>query len=263
MAPKDLVLTLWRGQVETHVKVAGNGPPLVYFHGAEGLKWDGWLSRLAERHTVYAPEHPGTSPGLPNTIEAIDSLWELVLFYDELFEALGLERPAVMGHSFGGMVAAEIAATRPERVGKLVLVSPVGLWREDVPVFNWMISSREQLFQASFHDPRSEKAQRAFAFPTDPGPLQDAIIQQTWSLACTGKFTWPIPDKGLKRRIHRIKAPTLLVWGRSDRVVPVVYAEEFRKHLPQAQVRLFEHSGHLPYIEEEEGVTAAIEEFLR
>ncbi|QRK09725.1 alpha/beta hydrolase [Archangium violaceum] len=263
MMPKDVALTLWRGQVETRVKVAGKGPPLVYFHGASGPKWDGWLSRLADRYTVYAPEHPGTSAGLPNAIHAIDSLWELVLFYDELFDALGLERPFVMGHSFGGMVAAEIAATRPDRVGKLVLVSPVGLWRDDAPLLNWMIVSPEQVFQASFHDPRGEKARQFSAFPADPEQMKEAIVQATWSLACTGKFTWPIPDKGLKRRMHRIKAPTLIVWGQSDRIVPVVYAEEFRQRIAQAQVRLFERSGHLPHIEEEEGVTAAIEEFLR
>ena len=117
------------------MKVAGNGPPVVFFHGAFGLQWDAFLDRLAQTHTVYAPEHPGTTPGAPDSIKPIDTLWDLVLYYYELLDELGLDAPAVVGHSFGGMVAAEVAATNPARVSKLedAVREPVTLGRDADP----------------------------------------------------------------------------------------------------------------------------------
>ena len=128
---QDRTLTTWRDEIETRVKTAGAGPPVVFLHGAYGLQWDPFLDNLSQSHTVYAPEHPGTTPGAPDALKPLDNLWDLVLYYYELFDELGLDAPAVIGHSFGGMVAAEIAATNPERVSKLVLIDPIGLWRDD------------------------------------------------------------------------------------------------------------------------------------
>ena len=112
----------------------GSGEPLVFLHGAYGLTWDPFLEKLAESFTVYAPEHPGTTPGEPDGIQALHDLWDLVLYHYELFDVLGLAAPRLVGYSFGGMVAAEVAATAPERVSKLALIAPLGLWRDDAPI---------------------------------------------------------------------------------------------------------------------------------
>src|SRR2546421_316445 len=77
---------------------------------------------LARDFTVYAPDHPGTSDGDPESHRSLDDMWDLALFYDELFDKLALDKPALVGHSFGGMVAGDIAANFPKRVGKLVLI---------------------------------------------------------------------------------------------------------------------------------------------
>ena len=130
-------------QVETRVQVAGDGPPLVFLHGAMGLTWDPFLASLTDRYTVYAPEHPGTSLGDPDAIKAVDDLWDLVLHYYDLFDRLELAAPVIVGHSFGGMVAAEVAATNPARASKLVLISPVGLWRDDLPVAHFLTMAPE------------------------------------------------------------------------------------------------------------------------
>ena len=92
-------VSAWRGRVQPRVHVAGDGPPLVFLHGATGLAWNPFLDALAGRFTVYAPEHPGTSPGQPDAIDAIDDLWDLVLYHYELFDALGLRAPAVVAGS--------------------------------------------------------------------------------------------------------------------------------------------------------------------
>src|SRR5439155_21151196 len=83
-----------------------------------------------------------------------------------------------------------------------------------------------------------------------------------WSLACTGKFVWPIPDKGLKKRIHRISAPTLIVWGKQDGIVPPVYAQEFAERIAGARVEMIDGAAHLPQIEQTEKVSKRVADFL-
>ena len=257
-------LTVWQNKVEAKVKVAGDGPPVVFMHGAGGLVWDPFLDGLGQSFTVYAPEHPGTSVGNPDAINPIDNLWDLVLYYYEVFDQLGLESPPIIGHSFGGMMAAEIAATNPERVGKLVLLSPIGLWRDDAPVKNWMIiTPATDLPKYLLADPEGPLAQQMFDLPEDPDTRVATQLQMIWSMACTGKFVWPIPDKGLKKRIHRIAAPTLIVWGKQDRLVPPVYADEFKSRIPQAQVELVEQAGHIPHLEQMETVSRLVLDFLK
>ena len=259
----DRTVSVWQDKVASHVKVAGNGPPLVFLHGAGGLVWDDFLTRLAEQHTVYAPEHPGTSIGDPDAIQSIDNLWDLVVYYYELFDGLGLRSPTVVGHSFGAMVAAELAATAPERVSKLVLLSPIGLWRDDAPVRNWMIvTPATDLPKYLFADPQGPVAQQMFGPPPDPAVAVEGVIQLMWSMACTGKFVWPIPDKGLKKRIHRITAPTLIVWGKQDALVPPVYADEFAQRIGGSRVEYVDGAGHMLQLEQIDRVTRLISEFL-
>ncbi len=262
---QDRTVSAWRDEIDTRVKVAGDGPPVVFLHGAYGLQWDPFLDDLSRSHTIYAPEHPGTTPGAPDALKPLDNLWDLVLYYYELFDKLGLESPAVIGHSFGGMVAAEIAATNPERVGKLVLIDPIGLWRDDQPVRNWMITPFGDLPKYLFANQDNPLAQMMAAATrmTEMSDAQmDQQIQIMWSAACTGKFVWPIPDKGLKKRIHRIQAPTLIIWGRQDGIVPPVYADEFASHIANARVELIDSAGHLPQLEQLEIVSKLVSDFL-
>ena len=260
---RERTFSLWRDQIRPRVKIAGDGPPLVFLHGAYGLTWDAFLDNLAQSHTVYAPEHPGTTPGDQDAIKALDDWWDLVLYYYELFDELGLEKSAVVGHSFGGMVAAELAATNPGRVSRLVLISPLGLWRDDVPVKNWMAMPEAEAAKATFLDPEGPIAKRVLGLPEDPEARMDAQIQSTWTLGCTGKFFWPFPDKGLKKRIHRIQAPTLIVWGRQDGIVPPVYAEEFASRIAGARVEVVDDAAHVPHLEQTVAVSELVQAFLK
>jgi pimeloyl-ACP methyl ester carboxylesterase len=254
---------LWQDKVETEVAVQGNGPPLLYLHGPWGLRADGeFLERLAQTHTVYAPRHPGTSASDPDGIAHIDNWWDLMVYYGELFDRLGLRAPAVVGHSFGGLVGAELAATVPARVSKLVLIDPIGLWRDDLPVKNWMILPDDERRRALFAAPDGEAAGRFFGLPDDPAERADAQVGFTWSQACTGKFVWPIPDKGLKKHIHRIQVPTLLIWGKQDGVIAPAYAEEFARRITGSRVELVDRAGHLPHLEQPEAVARLVRDFL-
>ncbi len=262
VAAQERTLSVWGGQIQPRVKISGSGPPLVFFHGANGLTWDPFLEALSQTHTVYAPEHPGTTPGDPDAIKALDDLWDLVLYYYEVFDQLELESPVVVGHSFGGMVAAEVAATDPRRVSRMVLVSPIGLWLDDAPVKNWMSMAPEPLARAVFYDPEGPIAKRVLALPEDPEERVDAQIHTIWTLGCTGKFVWPIPDKGLKKRMRRIQAPTLIIWGRQDGLISSIYAKEFTDRITGARAELVDQASHLPHLEQLDTVCQLVQNFL-
>jgi pimeloyl-ACP methyl ester carboxylesterase len=262
-ATEERQIRLWQGKIETRIEISGAGPSLVFLHGPWGAhSHRGFLDRLAPAYRIYAPSHPGTTPGDPDAIHQLDDWLDLVVYYGELFDRLGLEAPALVGHSFGGMLACEIAAALPRRVGKLVLIDPLGLWRDDLPVSNWMILSEEERRTRLFADPAGTAAERFFALPAEPAARIEVQAAFIWSQACTGKFVWPIPDKGLKKRIHRIAAPTLVIWGNADRLIAPAYADEFGRRIAGARVSLIAHAGHLPYLEQPDEVARLVGEFL-
>jgi pimeloyl-ACP methyl ester carboxylesterase len=254
---RDETVQVWDGRLSLHVKVAGDGPPLLFFHPLQGLAWQPLLDRLAQRLTVYAPEQPGTSPGDPHAIREVQTFWELLLIYEEAIRRLGLDRPVALGQSFGGMVAADLAATFPRLFAKLILLSPMGLWRDDapIPLMEMVAGPRGDMPRYLFAHPQSEAA---LAFPSDPG----AIAQDTWNIGCTTKFGWPIADHGLGRRLHRIRVPTLVLWGREDALVPARYAAEFGSRIAGSQVEVIEDAGHLVQADQPERTWAALNRFL-
>jgi pimeloyl-ACP methyl ester carboxylesterase len=257
----ERTISVWQEQVRMRVLSKGRGPALVFLHGPWGLTWDPFLDALAADFTVLAPEHPGTTPGAPDDIYKLDNLWDLVLCYDELLERLGLERATLVGHSFGAMVACELAAAYPRRVERLALIAPIGFWRDAEPVVNWMTLEPEALRARLFREPAGEAAARLFG-PSEPADAATAArVRLMWAMGATGKFIWPLPDKGLKKRIHRVTAPTLLLWGSDDRLVPPAYAGEFTRRLAGARTETVKDCGHAPHLEQPETVARLIRAF--
>jgi pimeloyl-ACP methyl ester carboxylesterase len=262
-APEVRRLTLWQDRIQTEVEIGGRGPPLVYLHGPWGLAPDrAFVASLAEANTVYAPKHPGTSRDDPEAVHALDNWFDLIVYCGELFDKLGLSAPALVGHSFGALVAAEFAATAPKSVGRLVLIDPVGLWRDDLPVKNWMILSDKARRPSLFADPEGEAARRFFDVPSDPAERVDALAQFIWAQACSGKFVWPIADRGFNKHAHRIAAPTLIVWGKADGIIAPAYAQEFARRISGARVELIDAAGHLPHLERPQTVIKTVRAFL-
>jgi pimeloyl-ACP methyl ester carboxylesterase len=263
-AVRDETVDVWDGRLRLRVKVAGDGPPLVFFHPLSGLAWTPFLDQLATRHTVYAPEHPGTSPGDPRAIDQVQTFWELVLCYEELLRGLGLDRPAAVGHSYGGMVAADLAANFPLLFSRVALLSPFGLWRDDapIPLMEMVAGPPEDLPKYLFAHPDGAAARAAMALPADPALIPAAIAQQAWNTGCTSKFAWPIADHGLGRRLHRVAVPALVVWGRQDALVPVGYAAEFGSRIAGSQVEIIDDCGHVIEADQPEAAWTVLSKFL-
>ncbi len=239
----------------------GSGPPLLYLHGSGGMAgWAPWLDRLAERFDVLSPAHPGFNRS--EGVEQLDDIRDLAIYYLDFLDELGIERAHLLGHSLGGMLAAEIAAMCPHVVDRMVLVAPVGLWRDDAPVLDFFAVSPKVLNEALHHDPNSEAARQFMALPEDEEGRRQAQILRAQNFAAAARFLWPIPDKGLKKRIHRVKAPTLLLWGQSDGIVPPIYGSEFQQLIPGSRLEVFSASGHRPMFEEPDRFHQVVTEFL-
>ena len=253
-------LTLEVGPVTAHVAKAGQGEPLVYLHGAFGFQgWPRLLEILAQRFTVYAPVHPGFSES--DGIDQIDDILDLTLYHYDLLDALGLEAPHVVGHFFGAMIAAEMAALCSHRVNRLVLASPGGLWLDDNPGVDYFVVPASELRTVLFNAPESEVARNAMPDPAS----EDDQTQQTErvrSLGTVGKFLWPIPDKGLKKRLHRIDVPTLVVVAENDQIVPPAYGQQMVRRIPGSRLHTVRDSGHLFILEQPEEFAALVAEFL-
>jgi pimeloyl-ACP methyl ester carboxylesterase len=262
MTALDKEIQVWGGAITATVATAGEGPPLVYMHGAGGLIWNESLERLAEDFTVYAPYLPGTGEGNPTAIYSLASLQDLLLFYFDVLDALELVSPVVVGESFGGMLAAELAATNPSAIGPLVLFSPLGLWRDDAPVPNWTIMTDDELRRTMFHDPQGSAADAFFAPHLDPEAQAAAALRATWAQACSAKFLWPIPERGLRNRLHRIKSRTLVVWGESDQLVSPVYARDFTESIQGARLEMVSEAGHLVQLEQPDAFDRLVKTFV-
>ncbi len=261
-APTVRTIPVRHCNFEAKVKIAGNGPPLVYLHPAGGPIWDDFVEGLTEHFTVHAPHHPGTGETVRELIYQVETLWDLVLIYDEIFDALKLSSVPVVGTSFGGMMACELAAHRPDRISKIVLLDPIGLWRDDAPVAPYMLMSPEKLVATLYKRLDSEPVQKALKMPADPKEAATLIADLVWALGATGKFVWPIPDKGLKKRIHRIKADTLIIWGEDDALISSVYAKEFAQRIANSRVEIIKDCGHVPQIERLDIVKPMVASFL-
>ena len=255
--PDESFIDLRDGRFKIRTLQAGSGDPILYVHGAGGLFWDPLLDALAAGHRVVAPEHPGA--GDSQGIEHVEDLWDLVLYYNELLDHVGIERATVVGHSFGGMVAAELAATSPHRVDKLVLIAPIGLWRDDHPVPDISGIPPESIPALVFADPDSPiAASMPTPDPTDP----ESLFRASQTMASILQFIWPLPDKGLSKRLYRLKAPTLLVWGAEDRLVHPAYGEDFQAAIAGSRLEIVEGAGHVPQLEQAERTIGLITEFI-
>lgn len=274
----EIRIELPGGFAPNRVIVKGDGPPVVFLHGPWGREWTPYLDNLAKDHRVYVPVHPGTDDA--KDLVLLDDIWELALYYDNLFKELGLKSFDLIGHSFGGMIAAELAAIYPHYVRRLVLIDAMGLWRDDVPVEEHVTIAPQDLKALIYADqsrPEVIARENAFEAPemkeamSSPRALtgqqlsvaaREALLHRFSVVAATTHFCHPIPERGLSKRLYRVKADTLLVWGKQDKLVPPIYADEFASRIDNARIAIVDDAGHLPFLEQAGEVSRLTAVFL-
>jgi len=236
----------------------GSGPDLVYLHGAGGITAeDPFLAALACRHHVYAPLIPGY--GDSEEAPEIRDMLDFTLHSWDVVEALGLKDPILVGHSMGGMIAAEMAAVTPNDVSRLALICPAGLWDDDHPIADIFSLLPYEMPKILFHDAEAGAAMlTAGRKVEDPNFLQTYLVTNARQLGMAGRILFPIPERGLAQRLYRIKAKTVIVWGDSDRLVPPFYAHAFKKGIGRAELVSIPEAGHMVVLEQPAAVVEAI-----
>jgi pimeloyl-ACP methyl ester carboxylesterase len=244
------------------VLVGGTGDPLVFFHGAGGLLEDDPLvARLAERYRVHAPELPGY--GESTGEELLEDMLDFTLHGWDVVDALGLDSPTLVAHSMGGMIAAEMACVSPSRVSKLALLAPAGLWLDSHPVADIFGMTPFELPAVLFHDPAAGAAMLGGGVDfSDTDAVIAFFVGNAKRLGTAGKILFPIPNRRLSKRLYRLTADTLVVWGESDRLMPPVYAEQWCSLIPGAELVTVPEAGHMLHLEQPDAVAAAVEKFL-
>ncbi|NQV61199.1 MAG: alpha/beta hydrolase [Alphaproteobacteria bacterium] len=237
---------------------AGQGDAVVFLHGAGGLMPDDrFFQALAAKFHVYAPLLPGY--GNSQGEDGLHDMLDATLHTGDVIEALGLVKPALVGHSMGGMLAAELASLAPNDVEHLALIAPAGLWLEAHPIEDLFAKLPFELPELLFHDVvLGEKLMTSGLDLDDPAFLSEFLVINARRLGMAGKLLFPIPDRGLSRRLHRIKAKTLILWGESDRLIKPVYGKAFAAAIANSQLQTLPEAGHLVTHEKPEQVVDAI-----
>jgi pimeloyl-ACP methyl ester carboxylesterase len=241
---------------------AGSGTPLVFLHSAGGLLRDNpFLDRLAQRYHVFAPEWPGY--GESTGEDLLEDMLDFALHGWDLVDALGLRQPHLIGHSMGGMIAAEMACLAPREVGKLALAAPAGLWLDEHPIPDIFAALPYQLAELLFHDPQAgQQLLTGGADLSDMEALKEFYIASQRRLTMAGKILFPIPNRRLSKRLYRLTAPTLILWGAADRLIVPAYAARWTTAIPAARVQMIDAAGHMLPYEQPEAFAAAVAEFL-
>jgi pimeloyl-ACP methyl ester carboxylesterase len=241
---------------------AGSGMPVVFFHGAGGLLADNpFLDQLAARYHVFAPELPGY--GESTGEELLEDMLDFTLHGWDVVEALGLTRPHLVGHSMGGMIAAEMAAVAPHDLDRLALVAAAGLWIEEHPIPDIFALLPGQLVELLFQDP--DKGQALLTGGVDFSDMEAFkafYLGQQRRLAMAGKILFPIPNRRVTKRLYRVTAKTLVLWGEADRLIVPAYAQRWARLIPGAAVQMIPDAAHMLPYEQPQALVDALVRFL-
>jgi pimeloyl-ACP methyl ester carboxylesterase len=236
---------------------AGAGRPLLYLHGAgDAGQWLPFLDDLAARHDLLAPEHPGF--GASDMPAWLDTIPDLANFYLDLIDQLDLHDIDLVGHDLGGWIAAELAVRDPRRLASLTLVTAAGIHVPGAAQIDPFLRTDEQRIRDLFHD--QAHADEMVGRLLRPETEDQILRNQT----TTARLTWQPRgyDPHLAKWLHRIKLPTLLVWGANDKVLPPAYAAAWQRLVPGAQLVTLPDCGHLPHVERRADCVSALTTFF-
>jgi pimeloyl-ACP methyl ester carboxylesterase len=240
--------------VKTVVYSAGSGDPVVFFHGAGTVDGFDFAEPWADRFKVIVPYHPGF--GESGDDPSFTDLHDYIMHYLELFDLMGLDRFHLVGLSLGGYLAAKFASEHGHRVKKLALIAPAGIIDPKHPTADVVAIPGEEivgLLVSNFDVLKKRLPEK---------PDLDFIGERYRESATVARLLWEHPaDPKFMRHLHRIKMPTLILWGDEDKLIPVQQTETWRKFLPQADIQVFKGAGHLVHLERPEAV-AAVAKFL-
>jgi pimeloyl-ACP methyl ester carboxylesterase len=236
----------------------GSGRPLLYLHDPWSYTWQPVHDYLAARHDVVFPIHPGFEGA--GGLEEMDRMEDMVFHYLDLLEVLRLEQPILLGVSLGGWLAAEFAIRHTGMLRALILVDAMGLRVSAAPTTDLFQLTPGQARAALFADPSLALAQTLVP-DTPPREALTAMLKARQAFA---RFAWQFPNNPkLTSYLYRVKAPTLIIWGERDGVLPVSHGQAYQAEIAAAELALLPACAHLPHLERPDALAATVLDYLQ
>jgi len=238
----------------------GQGRSLLFLHAGEGLAPERpWLDLLAKRYCVIAPSHPGygDSPLIDGGAGGVD---DLAYLYLDLAAELGLEDAVLVGADLGGWIAAEMMVRSTARFSRLVLVAPLGIklrGRDERDIADMHGIERAEYLRLAWAEPAKGEAD----YTALPDTELAAIVRGREAFALYGWKPY-MHNPRLKRWLHRIDRPTLLLWGAQDGIVTPSYGDGLRQEIPDARIDIIPAVGHFPHWEQPEEFVQRLSAFV-
>ena len=232
---------------------------MLYLHGAGGNRgWQPFLEEMSKSNTVYAPSQPGFN-GTPRP-DWVSTIADMAHFAQKVARQLGLGRYALVGHSMGGWVAAEIAAMSPESLSGLVLIDAVGIRPQKSDITEIFMVSSETRAGYRFYDPAQVPNLEELNREMTP---EEALVDFS-NREMASRLLWRpyMHNPSLPHYLADVATPTLVVWGRQDAIVPLECGELFHRALGNSKLQVIDNCGHSPQIEKPVEFHQGVSEFL-
>jgi pimeloyl-ACP methyl ester carboxylesterase len=265
----EMTAGLRAGGIDLEVLRQGSGRPILLIHGVNPVSPKApFLDLLAEHGEIIAPSHPGF--GDSPRPDDFDTMYDLVHLYLEILAAL----PApvlVIGFSFGGWIAAEVAVGGPAKLDRLVLVDPVGIklgGREERDIVHFFNTSPAELTRRAWHDPAKRPAGACglgwqAAIDEAMSDAEITALARNWDALCLYAWRPHMYNPQLKHWLRRISVPTLVLWGQRDRIVAPDYGRAYSALIPNARFAAIDAAGHHPELEQPRVFVDHIAQFLQ
>lgn len=246
--------------------------PLILLHGTSASlhTWQGWVSALEEHHRVITLDLPGF--GLTGPWPDGDARLERTLtLLSLLLKKLQVSRCVLVGNSYGGRLAWEFAVLHPEAVAKLVLVDASGYPRNSSSVpLGFRIAQTPGLRRLAEHVlPRGLVERSVTNVYGDPSKVTPELVDRYFELTlregnrvALGRSMDQVPAEGDTSKLRGLTMPTLILWGRKDRLIPPENAQRFNTDIPNSTLLMFDALGHVPHEEDPRATVAALQRFL-
>ncbi len=243
--------------VALHVRRAGTGSPVLLLHRDTGALGEmPFYDALASRFAVLAPSHPGYDGS--ERPEWMRSPRDVAVVYQRLLAQLGLSDVSVVGLGFGGFIAAEMATMAPRALRRLVLVGAMGIKPERGEITDQALLSYIDYARRGFAD------QSAFDRIYGADPQTSQLEQWDLNREMTFRIAWKpyMHNPTLPHLLGGLATPSLIVWGRDDRVVPLECGERYAKVLARARLHVLEGAGHCVEMEKPGDLATLVTGFL-
>jgi pimeloyl-ACP methyl ester carboxylesterase len=233
----------------------GSGPKIGFLAGFGGLpRWIPFLDRLAETRTVIVPSMPGFPGATGHNV--LDTHLDWLVATRTLLEKAGLDGADLVGSSVGGSFVAEMAALWPQSVRRIAMIAPFGLFDEKDPATDVWAQRADDVPGLLCANGETYKDMKAM--PAGANSVEWPI-EQTRAAEAAARIFWPLGNTKLERRLPLISAPTFLIWGEADRVMPRSYADKIAKAIPGgAKITTISGAGHLAELDQPDAVAKAI-----